>query len=129
MSTFLYIIGIIIFGLFFSLNPKKKNRKMDSDTPEGSRSSFPTGQDMLPEAWKTIVTDQKNQKPRPVKKVIPTKKAETPFLDTKEEGISTTSLSDTHHLKEKEEEENYSFQNIDDVRKGIVWSEILKRKY
>ena len=101
---------------------------MDSDTPEGSRPSFPTGHDMLPEAWKTIVTDQKDQKPKPKSKVIPTKKVETPFLDIKEEGIPTTSLSETSDLKEKEEE-NYSFQNIDDVRKGIVWSEILKRKY
>jgi hypothetical protein len=123
---YIYIIVLLVFALLGGLTGQNKKKKSDTSS---DKPVIPTNHSPLPEAWKDLLPHEQSIS-KPVKQVSKKKvNVEKPFLDTKEEGQQSVVILEENKNKEDQSENEYAFKDIDDVRKGIIWSEILHRKY
>lgn len=135
-SITFYIIALVVFAVFKAITDKAK--KTDSSSNDRTKKAKPfTGGDELPETWKELFpkkVEMTSTKPAQ-KKVLKTNKPKTVspkvFIeDAKDEGKS--SLKDAPIVVDgtpETKDEEYAFNDIDDVRKAIIWSEIINKKY
>jgi|GEM_PF-5262612 len=124
-SFWIFMAVLAFFGLIQII---QKNSLKDKTNSE---SSSPKSQP-LPEAWKDIIsTEETKVRPTPHHHIEIRKKTESTIFieDAKEEGKSAVASAPFSADKEEANSEDYSFNSIDDVRKAIIWSEIIKRKY
>ncbi len=136
LSITFYIIALVVFAAFKAIQDKVK--KADSSSEDRTKKTKPVmGGDELPETWKDLFpkkVEMTATKPAP-KKVAkydkPKKVSPKVFIeDAKDEGKS--SLKSTSVVVEDTPEANneeYAFNDIEDVRKAIIWSEIINKKY
>lgn len=140
MSGFIYFIFMIGIALI-TVSSSKKKKDTESNKKPNPRSFLPEKPKMscpenpLTEAWKNVILDEKRLKEpfngtTQIKKMKvtnkPPMKENKTFPDIKEEEKHTLS---SFVPNQNNKEEDYTFQDIDDIRKAIVWFEILKRKY
>lgn len=134
-SLSIYIIVFVIFAVLKALNDKLK--KNDTLSPTGkTTASTQEDKDDIPEILKDFFPKpaEVNTKSKPViKKVSSMPKAKTTKVfieDPKEEGKrsveNNVSLAETDT---SEKDNDYAFHTIEDVRKAIIWSEIINQKY
>lgn len=151
LGDWLYIVFLIIAAVsgLFGSGKKKKQPKPKSAQPH---STVETSPDSKPaKGFWEILQEELNgpeQAPAPTKKVI-AKKTITPPNTVKSKAYSTTTPflagekaaasipqqqnailmeeidSDNHSITR----EDFNLQDIDEVRKAIIYSEILNRKY
>lgn len=130
----LFFAVIIIVSIISSVNKEREKKKSRGNSHPASFPQEVT--DTLPESWKDLFPVQPViVKPvvEPVsKKTEPKRPDPKPFLDTKEEGKQTIfEKADQKIIADEEsvQQSDYSFQSLEDIRKAIVWSEIINRKY
>lgn len=112
---FLVIAGVIAFGIFRQFNKEKPQK------PE-KRSPIPVPEyEYEPEFEETVLFEE------PQKQV-----AVSPKLSLPQEGVRSTYTRAAQPKTNKEAKINkneFSIQSAEEVRRAIVWSEILQRKY
>ena len=130
----LLILGFIIFGVVKKAQKKAQNAPADEwGTPT------PQPGNPMPEAWGSgeIYAEPIHESPHPEEKpdrgnTIP------PFFNQKppEEGLRTTRITKPMpderkqpSLTQEDETEDIDIRSMEEVRRGIIWSEILNRKY
>jgi len=135
-SLIIYIVVLVVLGISKALGDKVK--KTGTSLPDSKRQPDPhRGMTELPESWKDLFPQKEVIEPKPVVQKVnpspkPTRKSPEVFIqDAKQEGKSsiderTIPVGDTAIGVN---DEDYAFQGIEDVRKAIVWSEIINRKY
>lgn len=127
---------MVVLGISKALSDKVK--KTGTSLPASKRQPNPhRGATELPESWKDLFPQKEEIKPKPVVQKSnqpskPMKKSPEVFIqDAKQEGKPSI---DERSMPAVDtaigvNDEDYAFQNIEDVRKAIVWSEIINRKY
>lgn len=136
-SITFYIILLAVFAVYSAVTDKKKKTKSSNPGGESQPKPYQEGNE-LPETWKDLFPKKTVMTPtKPtVKKVSqttakPKRVSPKVFIeDAKDEGKS--SLKDTPILVDDTLETNneeYAFNDIEDVRKAIIWSEIINKKY
>jgi hypothetical protein len=142
-SIAIYLIALVVFAIFKAISDKAKK----SETPSGHQPDVPQRKKEahdLPEPWKDLFPKEIIEATRPkpvVKKATYTKMERKPLKvekmtpkvfieDASEEGKRTVSEINTPQNNTTEiNEEDYAFHNIEEVRKAIIWSEIINPKY
>lgn len=135
-SLIVYIIVLLVFGISKAISDKIK--KTGTSLPDSKRQPSPhRGMTELPESWKDLFPQEEVIKPEPVVQKNapsskPMKKSPAVFIqDPKEEGkhsMGERTIPDGD-IAMGVNDEDYAFQSIEDVRKAIVWSEIINKKY
>ncbi len=135
-SLVIYIVVLVVLGISKALDDKVK--KTGTSLPDPKRQPNPhRGATELPESWRDLfpqkeviepkpVVQKSNQSPEPMKKspevfIQDAKQEGKPSVDEKSIPAADTAIGVN--------DEDYAFQSIEDVRKAIVWSEIINRKY
>lgn len=135
-SLVIYIVVLVVLGISKALGDKVK--KTGTSLPDPKRQPNPhRGATELPESWRDLfpqkeviepkpVVQKSNQSPKPMKKspevfIQDAKQEGKPSVDEKSIPAADTAIGVN--------DEDYAFQSIEDVRKAIVWSEIINRKY
>ena len=138
VGDWIYIVFLIvaaISGLFSSKNKKKRPTQVlgqpGHDTyPEENTSSGKGFWEILEEA----TTPQKPEAPTaPIHKKKKKTPASNPFLSTEQE-IQKSKVSSSQPMNFPAEEEHsmledIEFNNAEELRKAVIYSEILNRKY
>ena len=138
VGDWIYIVFLIvaaISGLFSSKNKKKRPTQVlgqpGHDTyPEENTSSGKGFWEILEEA----TTPQKPEAPTaPIHKKNKKTPASKPFLSTEQE-IQKSKVSSSQPMNFPAEEEHsmledIEFNNAEELRKAVIYSEILNRKY
>ncbi|WP_348724334.1 hypothetical protein [Parabacteroides goldsteinii] len=138
VGDWIYIVFLIvaaISGLFSSKNKKKRPTQVlgqpGHDTyPEENTSSGKVFWEILEEA----TTPQKPEAPTaPIHKKKNKTPASKPFLSTEQE-IQKSKVSSSQPMNFPAEEEHsmledIEFNNAEELRKAVIYSEILNRKY
>lgn len=114
----LLVIGFLLFGF------ARKAKKEAKEAPLPENWGDETYGGYIPEGPDST-TEKEAQKPT---EVI------TPPKATVTEGLRTTSTpppppAKAHAEPEKPETADIDIHSIEDVRRGVIWSEILRRKY
>lgn len=138
-NTILIMNGLfyfLCFVAFFILVIVRLASKVKNITESGNTSGIPnlnkpiTEKDVLSESWKNIKLPEAEKAVNSIKEEALKKSAITDF--NKEGGDKPVCVDDVEKRVSEEQENNvseYAFENLDDVKKAIVWSEIIKRKY
>ena len=138
VGDWIYIVFLIvaaISGLFSSKNKKKRPTQVlgqpgHDSYPEENTSSGKGFWEILEEA----TTPQKLEAPTaPIHKKKKKTPASKPFLSTEQE-IQKSKLSSSQPMNFPAEEEHsmledIEFNNAEELRKAVIYSEILNRKY
>ncbi|MTK54127.1 hypothetical protein [Paludibacter sp.] len=130
-GNIIYVIAVIIAVLSSILSKKKTNRT----EPEPSAPSTPA------HSWEDVIRELTMDK-NPVPSHVPEYKKETvqhksqPFLDEEKKLHKDTVIKIapvvTTTLNDPEEQEKVSlpdFSNYDEIKRGILFSEIFSRKF
>lgn len=135
-SLIIYIVVLVVLGISKALGDKVK--KTGTSLPDSKRQPSPhRGMTELPESWKDLFPQEEVVKPEPVVQKNapsskPMKKSPEVFIqDPKEEGKHSMGerIISADDIAVDMNNEDYAFQSIEDVRKAIVWSEIINKKY
>lgn len=144
-GDWLYIVFLIVAGLSTLLGSKKKKKQTEVLGQPGKDIATESEQQPQKGFWEILQEMQEEQKeePRPIEKtksssakknkqIQQKKAAPTPFL-TAENEIKTQIAADKAAGMIIPEEENIladiEFSNADDLRKAVIYAEILNRKY
>lgn len=132
---FLFVIAIIAVG--FIRQAKKEAKKKAADSPAMPRKENP-----LPESWNDgTYGGYIPEGPQPEVAVISPKKNDNRKSSKSKPTHTTGTLSDridsssnynsppTATSQEAEEQSEFEIHSVEEARRAIVWSEILKRKY
>ena len=130
-----FLIVVAISGLFSSKNKKKRPTQVlgqpgHDSYPEENTSSGKGFWEILEEA----TTPQKPEAPTaPIHKKKKKTPASKPFLSTEQE-IQKSKVSSSQPMNFPAEEEHsmledIEFNNAEELRKAVIYSEILNRKY
>lgn len=152
-SLAIYLLIFAVFAIFKALGDKaKKNGASSTNQKDGQQPQHKAPSE-LPETWKDLFPHEvEMSKPEPVA----TKKPSTPLKDVKrafdmkkqaterkrtvsskvfiedasEEGKRALNINiPQNNTTEINDDEDYTFHNIEEVRKAIIWSEIINPKY
>lgn len=131
---FLVIILIAFIGSVMGQNKKKKSSTASDQPVEDAPKDTP-----LPDPFRGLmsrptVTPTASRRVVQNASTLTKKKGEHPFLSTKEEGVPVTFAEGQlaqPPVKAEEEtgESDYAIRDMDDLKKAIIWSEIIHRKY
>lgn len=128
---YILILGIIAVSGFFN-SGKKKKRKQEADRRTPTIPQFPD----FKEIFKDFEEKKPTPSPKPVGKIIKQKEQTTtsPFLQTNENKRSPLNTQSNTSLIDKNEEtpsflEEFDFHDSNELKKAIIYSEILNRKY
>lgn len=130
----LVFVAFVAFGVFMDKRQKKAGNA-DSDAP-----------DMSPQPDMTEATEAEQPQPAMQQPWIPQpeptvqqaytrhapkkpKRKQQKAAFTPDPVSRVTRQQPASPLPQKEAESEYAFKSIDDVRKAIVWAEIINRKY
>lgn len=147
LGDWLYILLLVAAGIsgLFSSGKKKNKQKAKPAQPQQS-AGFPQDTNPRKGFWEILEEMQDEippePKPRP-RKAVPAKAATpkkaaapTPFLTTessihgaKNDQKSPIMFEEVHDEPHTVTREDFHLQDIDEVRKAIIYSEILTRKY
>lgn len=135
-SLIVYIIVLLVFGISKAVSDKIKKTGTSLPGKKGQPSPH-RGMTELPESWKDLFPREEVIKPEPVVQKNapsskPMKKSSAVFIqDPKEEGKHSIDerIISVDDSAADINNEDYAFQSIEDVRKAIVWSEIINKKY
>lgn len=138
VGDWIYIVFLIvaaISGLFSSKN-KKSARHKSSDSPvtTHTRRKIPLREKVFGKFWRRQLPlkSRKHQLHRSIKRKKKTP-ASKPFLSTEQE-IQKSKVSSSQPMNFPAEEEHsmledIEFNNAEELRKAVIYSEILNRKY
>ena len=137
-GDWLYIVFLIIAGIssLFGSKNKKKRPKQILGQPD---REIVTNEDNVPDKgfWEILEEATTPQKPEAPTAPIHKKKNKTPaskpFLSTEQE-IQKSKVSSSQPMNFPAEEEHsmledIEFNNAEELRKAVIYSEILNRKY
>ena len=137
-GDWLYIVFLIIAGIssLFGSKNKKKRPKQILGQPD---REIVTNEDNVPDKgfWEILEEATTPQKPEAPTAPIHKKKKKTPaskpFLSTEQE-IQKSKVSSSQPMNFPAEEEHsmledIEFNNAEELRKAVIYSEILNRKY
>ena len=127
----LLILGFVIFGV---VKKARKEAKNDAPTNEWDTPT-PQSENPMPEAWGSgeIQVETVSEAPQPAAKP----KAENIFPPRHrhkapvQEGARTTRVASPvlNENPDSSPSPDVDIHSVEEVRRGIIWSEILKRKY
>lgn len=129
----LLITGVLVFGLI-----KQAKRKKDTFHPstDGNGHPMPNTDNPMPENWNWGKETQPETIPTTIPHEQKSRKVSTAWVPSaktgEREGVRTTHTDPpTIHQTNNADAtiQPPDIHSIEEVRKGIIWSEILKRKY
>ena len=138
IGDWLYIVFLIIAGISGIISSAKK-KKRSAEMPQPSvNDTFPEEQPEEKKSFWDILQEMQQEDTEPEviiqeEKVLQ-KKYKTPppipFFTERENVVSSIKKEATIPLPIKEENiQDSSFQNMEELRKAIIYTEILNRKY
>lgn len=144
-GDWLYIVFLIVAGLTSLLGSKKKKKQTEVLGQPGKDIVVESEQQPQKGFWEILQDMQEEQKepPRPVEKTIPSspkknkqkqpkKAAPSPFLTAESAFNKPTSANSIADMSMPEEENilaDIAFDNAAELRKAVIYTEILNRKY
>lgn len=140
ISDYLYLILIVVFSIIGALGKKRKNSSGKSGIPP-KRPVFETIFEELSDEFEVeeeFEVKKETAKPTFAQQVAtmnaakqPVSKSKTPFLEGEKfsSSIKTTQINDGLKLIEEQPSLGIRFNNLDDLKKAVVYSEILNAKY
>lgn len=132
---FLLVAGVIIIG--FVRQARKEARHAASPSTDENDMPFPHEARPLPENWEGIPIPPPAPQPKPTQpKGNKRKQAPQPFIP---KGRADNDLHRSTHPDGRKQTEHptepentaadIDIRSAEEVRRGIIWAEILKRKY
>jgi hypothetical protein len=142
ISDYLYLILIVVFSIIGALTKKKKNNPVGNGKPT-RKPVFETIFEELSDEFEVEEEELFEKKKEPVKvtfaeqvKAINSRhqsvtKTKSPFLEGEKfsSDIKTTQIIDELDLTSENQSIKVSFNDLDDLKKALVYSEILNAKY
>jgi hypothetical protein len=142
ISDYLYLILIVVFSIIGALTKKKKNNPVGNGKPT-RKPVFETIFEELSDEFEVEDEELFEKKKEPAKVTFaeqvaainalrkPISKSKSPFLEGEKytSVIKTTQINDDLEHSNENQSTVVNFNNLDDLKKAIVYSEILKAKY
>lgn len=139
-GDWLYIVFLIVAGISSLLSSLKKKKRPAEILGQPGKDIVVREKETPQKGFWEILEEMQEQKPRPVepqyvkpkkKKEMPAK-APSPFL-TAESNYNKSTLAEgspiTMTPEEKEAFSDFEFDNAFELRKAVIYAEILNRKY
>ncbi|MDD4516718.1 hypothetical protein [Massilibacteroides sp.] len=146
LGDWLYIVFLIIAAVSGLFNSKKKKKRVPAKPVQPQVNPNTSSNTEEEKGFWEILQEMQNgpkQPPKPTVKNVPAKKTATkktavqqPFLSAESRIPSSVNRQNESILLEETDEtdhnissDDFHLQDVDEVRKAIIYSEILNRKY
>ncbi|HOG36327.1 MAG TPA: hypothetical protein PK984_02720 [Paludibacteraceae bacterium] len=128
IGDYLYIIVLVIAIVTSMIGKAKKKEKEADKTPPLA----PNWEDIAQELKKTVpqpTNDTPQPTPQPIKPTTPPIAEKQFKFENTDSKITKETPHQTHNYTIQENETAIDPQNLDELKKAVIYSEILNRKY